>query len=165
MKILSLLLLLVAQSSVSGFIPACTSQRSRRLVKGYSNDSTVRLCAAKKAAPKKKAATKKKSAAKKTVAKEEAFRKADFVAAIAEKTGMSKADSETALAAVIGAITEQVASGKKVSLQGFGTFKLSHRAARKGRNPRTGEEIDIKASNSPSFSASKTFKETCNPDR
>ena len=60
---------------------------------------------------------------------------------------------------------QEVASGKKVSLPGFGTFKLSHRAARKGRNPKTGEPMDIKASNTPSFSASKTFKDMANPDR
>ena len=57
------------------------------------------------------------------------------------------------------------ADGKRISLPGFGTFKLNYRAARKGRNPATGEEIDIKSSYSPSFSASKTFKEICNPDR
>lgn len=60
---------------------------------------------------------------------------------------------------------QEVADGKRISLPGFGTFKLNFRAARKGRNPATGEEIDIRASFSPSFSASKTFKEMCNPDR
>lgn len=54
---------------------------------------------------------------------------------------------------------------KRISLPGFGTFKLTYRAARKGRNPKTGEEIDIRESYSPSFTASKTFKEMCNPDR
>lgn len=49
-----------------------------------------------------------------------------------------------------------------MQLLGFGTFKLTHRAARKGRNPKTGEDIQIKASNSPSFTASKAFKEKCN---
>lgn len=62
-------------------------------------------------------------------------------------------------------LIQEVADGKRINLPGFGTFKLNFRAARKGRNPATGEEIDIKASYSPSFSASKTFKEMCNPDR
>jgi len=57
-----------------------------------------------------------------------------------------------------------VASGKKISMMGFGTFKLTHRKARKGRNPKTGEEIEIKASNSPTFTAGKGFKELCNPE-
>jgi DNA-binding protein HU-beta len=60
---------------------------------------------------------------------------------------------------------QETAAGKRINLPGFGTFKLSFRAARKGRNPKTGEEMDIKASYSPSFSASKTFKDMCNPDR
>lgn len=63
------------------------------------------------------------------------------------------------------ACVQEVADGKRISLPGFGTFKLTYRAARKGRNPSTGEEIDIRALNVPSFSASKTFKEMCNPDR
>ena len=61
-------------------------------------------------------------------------------------------------------VLQEVADGKRISLPGFGTFKLNFRAARKGRNPATGEEIDIKASYSPSFSASKSFKEMCNRD-
>lgn len=93
------------------------------------------------------------------------LKKADFVSAVAEKTGMTKADSDMALAAVLNVIATEVADGKRINLPGFGTFKLNFRAARKGRNPATGEEIDIKASYSPSFSASKTFKEMCNPDR
>ena len=60
---------------------------------------------------------------------------------------------------------QNVAAGKRISMLGFGTFKLTRRKARKGRNPKTGEEIDIKASNSPSFSAGKAFKERCNPDK
>jgi DNA-binding protein HU-beta len=55
-----------------------------------------------------------------------------------------------------------VVAGKKVSLPGFGTYQVRARAARKGRNPQTGEEIDIKASKSPGFSAAKAFKESCN---
>ena len=58
---------------------------------------------------------------------------------------------------------QEVAAGKRISMLGFGTFKLTHRKARKGRNPKTGEPIDIAASNSPSFTAGKAFKERCNP--
>lgn len=99
---------------------------------------------------------------KKTDEVVEVFRKPDFVARIAEKTGMTKGDSDQALVAVLEVIQEEVAAGKKISLMGFGTWKLTHRAARIGRNPKTGEEMKIKASNSPSFSASKAFKEKCN---
>jgi len=59
--------------------------------------------------------------------------------------------------------SQEVAAGKRISMVGFGTFKLTRRAARKGRNPKTGDEIDIPASNSPSFTAGKTFKDKCNP--
>ena len=94
------------------------------------------------------------------------FKKAEFVSAIATKTGLTKSDSEMALSAVLSIITEEVATNKKrISLPGFGTFKLSYRKARKGRNPKTGDEIDIKESFSPSFTASKSFKDLCNPDR
>eukprot|EP00558_Chaetoceros_sp_UNC1202_P011016 CAMPEP_0197247612 /NCGR_PEP_ID=MMETSP1429-20130617/29903_1 /TAXON_ID=49237 /ORGANISM="Chaetoceros sp., Strain UNC1202" /LENGTH=142 /DNA_ID=CAMNT_0042708557 /DNA_START=224 /DNA_END=652 /DNA_ORIENTATION=- len=136
------------------------------------------------AAPKKKRVVKKKKAVKKKTAKKEpkeeevvaaaaepkkkepveTFRKPEFVASIAQKTGMSKADSEAALAAVLETISENVADGKRISMLGFGTFKLTHRAARKGRNPKTGEEIQISASKTPSFSAGKAFKEKCNAD-
>lgn len=123
--------------------------------------SNTSLNAEKKAVT--KAATKKQS-----VEKEEdvvKFKKADFVSAVAEKTGMTKVQSELAMTAVLDVLATEVAAGKQVALPGFGTFKLSHRAARKGRNPSTGEEIDIRALNVPSFSASKILKELCNPDR
>lgn len=118
----------------------------------------------------KKSATKKaskKSSKKKASTAEEVvnFKKADFVSAVSEKTGMTKAESDMALAAVLNVIATEVSDGKRINLPGFGTFKLNFRKARKGRNPATGEEIQIKASYSPSFSASKTFKEMCNPDR
>lgn len=94
------------------------------------------------------------------------FKKAEFVSAIATKTGLTKSDSELALSAVLSIITEEVGTNRKrISLPGFGTFKLSYRKARKGRNPKTGDEIDIKESYSPSFTASKSFKDLCNPDR
>eukprot|EP00520_Triparma_pacifica_P003213 CAMPEP_0118662636 /NCGR_PEP_ID=MMETSP0785-20121206/16940_1 /TAXON_ID=91992 /ORGANISM="Bolidomonas pacifica, Strain CCMP 1866" /LENGTH=108 /DNA_ID=CAMNT_0006556199 /DNA_START=48 /DNA_END=374 /DNA_ORIENTATION=+ len=91
-----------------------------------------------------------------------AVKKADFVNAVASKTGLTKVDSEAALAAVIDTITEEVAKGRKISMLGFGTFKLTERKERMGRNPKTGEQILIKASKTPTFSASKTFKEKCN---
>lgn len=132
-----------------------------------ASNSNTALYAVKKAATKKKSAAKK---AKKASTKKEGeevvnFKKADFISAVSEKTGMTKAESDMALAAVLNVISTEVADGKRISLPGFGTFKLNFRKARKGRNPATGEEIDIKASFSPSFSASKTFKELCNPDR
>jgi len=132
--------------------------------------TSVRLYAAKKETAKKETAKKepkKKPAAKKETAKEEviSFKKAEFVASIAEKTGFSKADSSAALAAVFEVISEEVADGKRVPINGFGTFKLSKRAGRKGRNPKTGEEIEIKPSNTPAFTASKIFKEKVNPGR
>jgi len=92
----------------------------------------------------------------------ETFRKADFVASVAEKTGLSKKDSEAALTAVLDTLQEQVGAGKRVNLPGFGTFTLRERAARKGRNPRTGEDLQIAASKSPGFSAAKAWKDAIN---
>merc|ERR1712129_132415 len=93
------------------------------------------------------------------------FSKSEFISRISDKTGSTKKDSEAALAAVIDVIKEEVSGGKRINISGFGTFKLTFRAARKGRNPRTGEAIDIRESYSPSFSASQPFKDACNPDR
>jgi DNA-binding protein HU-beta len=94
--------------------------------------------------------------------KAETFRKADFIAAVAEKTGLNKKESEEALKAVLDVITEQVSTGKRVNLPSFGTFTLKERAARKGRNPQTGEPLDIAASKSPGFSAAKAWKDAVN---
>lgn len=146
---------------------------STRGLKGASSPSSRATAASHTALYAVKKETKKKSSAKKSAkkatakAKEEVvnFKKADFVSAVAEKTGMTKSDSDMALAAVLNVIATEVADGKRINLPGFGTFKLNFRAARKGRNPATGEEIDIRASFSPSFSASKTLKDMCNPDR
>ena len=112
-------------------------------------------------AKKKKSKTKKTKKAKKA-AKAETFKKADFVSSIAELTGMNKKDSEMAMQAVLQVIREEVSDGKRVSLPGFGTFALKERAARKGRNPQTGEELDIAASKNPGFTASKTWKDEIN---
>ncbi len=88
--------------------------------------------------------------------------KADLISAIASDTGLSKKDSETALGSVISAITSSLQKGNDVRLVGFGTFKVSERAARSGRNPRTGETIQIAASKVPTFKAGKELKEAVN---
>lgn len=85
--------------------------------------------------------------------------KSDLVSAIAAKTELSKKDSEKAFNAVIESITEALASGDKVQLVGFGTFEVKSRAARKGINPRTKEEITIEASKLPGFKAGKALKD------
>ena len=71
--------------------------------------------------------------------------KTDLVAAIAEKTDLSKKDSEKALKAFIETVTDELAKGEKIQLVGFGTFEVAQRAARDGRNPLTGEPMKIKA--------------------
>ncbi len=88
--------------------------------------------------------------------------KADIVNAIAKETEMSKADSERALTATLDAIKDALVAGDSVMLIGFGTFKVSDRAARTGRNPQTGEEIDIPATKVPSFKAGKALKDAVN---
>ena len=85
--------------------------------------------------------------------------KADLINAVAQKTNLSKKDSDKAVAAVLEAITETLKSGEKVSLVGFGTFEVKERAAREGINPRTKEKIEIPASKLPSFKAGKALKE------
>ena len=83
----------------------------------------------------------------------------ELIATVAEKTGLSKKDSEKAVNAVFSGITEALASGDKVGIIGFGTFEVKERAARKGVNPRTGEEIEVKASKLPTFKAGKALKD------
>jgi DNA-binding protein HU-beta len=85
--------------------------------------------------------------------------KADLITVVAQKTNLSKKDSDKAVAAVLDAITETLAAGEKVSLVGFGTFEVKERAAREGINPRTKEKIVIPASKLPSFKAGKALKE------
>lgn len=85
--------------------------------------------------------------------------KAELINSMAEKSALSKKDSEKALNAFIDSITEALAGGDKVQLVGFGRFEVKHRAARTGRNPKTKEPINIPASNIPSFKASKTLSE------
>lgn len=85
--------------------------------------------------------------------------KADLVTAVAEKTGISKKDSEKAVNAAFDAITEALAAGDKVQLVGFGAFEAKERSARIGRNPKTKEEIQIPASRVPAFKAGKALKD------
>ncbi len=85
--------------------------------------------------------------------------KAELITAVAQKTQLSKKDSDKAVAAVLEVITETLAAGEKVSLVGFGTFEVKERAAREGINPRTKETIMIPASKLPSFKAGKALKE------
>jgi len=88
--------------------------------------------------------------------------KGDLIDAIAASTGLSKADAGRAIDATTSAIAGELAGGGSVALVGFGTFSVSHRAARMGRNPATGESIHINASNVPKFKAGKALKEACN---
>ena len=85
--------------------------------------------------------------------------KTELVAAIAEKTNLTKKDSEAALLAVVESITEALVKGDKVQVIGFGSFEVKNRAARTGRNPKTKEAIQIPASTSVAFKASKTLKD------
>ncbi len=88
--------------------------------------------------------------------------KNDLIAAVAERTELSKADTTKAVDAVIEAITSSLKTGTEVRLVGFGTFSVARRKATTGRNPRTGESIQIKASNQPKFKAGKALKEAVN---
>ncbi len=88
--------------------------------------------------------------------------KTELINAVAAETQLSKKDSEKAVSAVIDVITEQLAKGEKVVLVGFGTFEVRHRAARKGRNPSTKEEIMIPAAKAPAFKAGKGLKTRVN---
>lgn len=85
--------------------------------------------------------------------------KAELINVVAQKTELSKKDSEKAVSAVVDAITEALASGDKVSLVGFGTFEVKERGERKGINPRTKEEITIAATKAPVFKAGKALKD------
>jgi len=86
--------------------------------------------------------------------------KTELIVNVAEKSGLTKKDAEKAVVAVLASIEEAMASGDKVQLVGFGTFEIRERAARKGRNPQTGEEINIAAARVPVFKAGKALRET-----
>ena len=85
--------------------------------------------------------------------------KHELVSVIAQNAELSKKDAENALAATVDAITKALAEGDKVQIVGFGTFEVRERAARTGKNPRTGEEIEIAASKVPAFKAGKALKD------
>jgi DNA-binding protein HU-beta len=88
--------------------------------------------------------------------------KQELVNHMAEQSGITKKDAEAALASFIGGVKGSLKGGNSVTLVGFGTFSVSHRNARKGRNPQTGATIDIPARNVPVFKAGKGLKETVN---
>jgi DNA-binding protein HU-beta len=88
--------------------------------------------------------------------------KSELIQAISEKADLNKAVSEKALNSMIEVISEQLSKGETVALVGFGTFQVSERAARKGRNPQTGQEIDIAASKNPVFKPGKGLKDAVN---
>ena len=88
--------------------------------------------------------------------------KTELIAAIAEKAEISKKDSEKALKAFVDVVTEQLKNDDKVQLVGFGTFEVSKRAAREGRNPQTGKTMKIEACKAPKFKAGKALKDMVN---
>lgn len=88
--------------------------------------------------------------------------KTELIEAIAKESGLKKKDAEAALVAFVDVVEKALADGEKVQLVGFGTFETKTRAAREGRNPKTGETIKIAASKYPAFSAGKAFKDKVN---
>ena len=88
--------------------------------------------------------------------------KTELIAAIADQAELSKKDSEKALKAFIDVVTEELKKEHKVQVVGFGTFEVAERAARTGRNPQTGADMEIPASKSPKFKAGKALKDAIN---
>lgn len=88
--------------------------------------------------------------------------KTELVSAVAEKADLTKKESERVINALFASIEEALARGDKVQLVGFGTFEVRDREARKGRNPQTGEEIEIPATKVPAFKAGKALKDAVN---
>ena len=88
--------------------------------------------------------------------------KSELIAKVAENAGLTKKDAEKAINAVFSSIEQALVGGDKVQMIGFGTFEVKERAARKGRNPQTGNEIDIPASKNPVFKAGKALKDAVN---
>ena len=86
----------------------------------------------------------------------------ELIAAMAEKAGLSKKDAEKALKAFTEVVAEELTKGEKIQLVGFGTFEVSERPAREGRNPRSGETMTIAASKAPKFKAGKALKDAIN---
>ena len=90
------------------------------------------------------------------------MKKVELVEAVAEKAGLTKADATRAIDATFASITEALADGDKIALVGFGTFGVSKRAAREGRNPRTGETVQIAARNAVTFKPGSALKDAVN---
>ena len=88
--------------------------------------------------------------------------KTELASAVEAKTSLNKKQSEEAVSAVLASITDALAEGEKVALVGFGTFEVAERAAREGRNPKTGETMPIAASKTPKFKAGKALKDMVN---
>ena len=88
--------------------------------------------------------------------------KAELVTMVAEKADLTKKDAEKAISALVESISETLAKGEKIQLVGFGTFEVAERAARTGKNPQTGEAINIPASKAPKFKAGKALKDVVN---
>ncbi len=88
--------------------------------------------------------------------------KNELISAMAEKSGLSKKDCDTALAALTASVEDALKAGDKVSLVGFGTFEVKSRAARTGINPQTKKPVEIAASKAPAFKAGKAFKDALN---
>lgn len=88
--------------------------------------------------------------------------KPELIASISDKTGITKKDTESILNAFIDTVKEELAAGNKIQLIGFGTFEVSERAARMGRNPQTGKEMTIEATKVPKFKAGKLLKDAVN---
>ena len=88
--------------------------------------------------------------------------KTELIAAVAEKAEISKKDAEKAIKAFTDAVAEELVNGGKVQLVGFGTFEVAERAAREGRNPKSGETMTIAASKTPKFNAGKALKDQVN---
>ncbi len=88
--------------------------------------------------------------------------KTDLIAAIAKETGLTKKDAEGAVKAFVDVVSQELKKGGKVQLVGFGTFEVSERAAREGRNPQTGDAMEIQASRTPKFKAGKALKNLVN---
>ena len=88
--------------------------------------------------------------------------KGELVDAVAERSGLSRAEAGKAVTAVFDAIKDELKAGGKVSLVGFGNFEVRHRSARTGRNPQTGDPVEIAASKAPAFKAARPLKEAVN---
>ena len=86
--------------------------------------------------------------------------KTELIAAVAEKTGLTKKDAERVINATVETITASLVKGDKVAVSGFGNFEVKNREARTGRNPQTGETIQIAATRTPAFKASKALKDS-----